>query len=199
LADPTIRRDRRQLRRELRAARRALAPDAAMHASRAICRSIAALPVFRASRHVALFLAFDGEPDLSPLIKSGAVRGKHLYVPVITHKSMRFARLTGPEALEPNFFGILEPSPDVLLDARRLDLVLTPLVGFDSNGTRIGVGRGYYDRCFRFLLNRRYWIRPKLVGVAYEVQHVPQLAVQAWDVPLWGAVTERAVRRFARR
>lgn len=170
-----------------------------MHASRAICRSIAALPVFRASRHVALFLAFDGEPDLSPLIRSGGARGKHLYVPVITRKSMRFARLAGAEALEPNFFGILEPSPDVRLDARRLDLVLTPLVGFDSNGTRIGVGRGYYDRCFRFLLNRRCWIRPKLVGVAYEVQHVPELRAEAWDVPLWGAVTERAVRRFARR
>jgi len=90
----------------------------------------------------------------------------------------------------------LEPSLGRAIDARRLDLVLTPLVAFDDQGMRIGVGRGYYDRCFRFLRSRKHWRRPKLVGVAYELQHVPPQTRHSWDIPLWGAVTEARIRRF---
>jgi 5-formyltetrahydrofolate cyclo-ligase len=182
----------------MRAARRALAPEAATRASRAICRNIASLPVFRRSRHVAVFIAFDGEPDLTPLLRSGSARGKNLYVPIITRKTMRFARWSAQAALAPNFFGILEPEVTGSIDARNLDLVLTPLVAFDSYGTRIGVGRGYYDRRFAFLRARGSWQRPKLLGVAYELQHVHELHAQDWDVPLWGAVTELGMRRFTR-
>jgi len=74
--------------------------------------------------------------------------------------------------------------------------VLTPLVAFDDRGVRVGVGRGYYDRCFRFLRGRDAWQRPKLLGVAYELQHLPYIETQDWDIPLWGAVTEAGVRRF---
>ena len=98
--------------------------------------------------------------------------------------------------MDRNIFGILEPERKPRIDARRLDLVLTPLVAFDDRGVRIGVGRGYYDRCFAFLNRRRHWRRPKLVGVAYERQHVRELARASWDVPLWGAVTEAEYRQF---
>jgi 5-formyltetrahydrofolate cyclo-ligase len=196
LADSTSRTDRRQRRRELRAARRAVPPETAAQASRSICAGIAALPAFRSSRHVAVFLPFDGEPDLTPLLRSGAAARKQLYVPVITRTTMRFAPWSARAALAPNFFGILEPSALRTVDPRRLDLVLTPLVAFDAQGTRIGVGRGYYDRCFGFLRHRRLWRHPKLLGVAYELQHVPELEAQPWDVPLWGAVTEARLRRF---
>jgi 5-formyltetrahydrofolate cyclo-ligase len=117
---------------------------------------------------------------------------------VITRSAMHFAELDLGARLGTNFFGILEPDPSLHIDPRSLDLVLTPLVAFDDHGVRIGVGRGYYDRCFRFLRTRRTWRRPKLLGVAYELQHVPQIAQEPWDVPLWGAVTEARVRRFER-
>jgi 5-formyltetrahydrofolate cyclo-ligase len=109
---------------------------------------------------------------------------------------MRFVELKPKARLGANVFGILEPEVSAPIDPRRLDLVLTPLVAFDDHGMRIGVGRGYYDRCFRFLLTRAAWRRPKLLGVSYELQHVPRIAAEPWDVPLWGAVTEAAVRRF---
>jgi 5-formyltetrahydrofolate cyclo-ligase len=182
----------------MRGARRALDPEAAGAAARAICRNVASLPVFRRSRRIAMFLAFDGEPDLTPLLTSPAARGKNLYVPIITRATMRFAEWSARAALAPNFFGIMEPAGDRSIDARHLDLVLTPLVAFDARGTRIGVGRGYYDRCFRFLRHRQSWQRPRLLGVAYELQFVPYIEAHEWDVPLWGAVTEAGVRRFPR-
>jgi len=161
--------------------------------------NIRRLDVYRSARRIALFLAFDGEPSLAPLIESAVQSGKRLYAPVITRSRMRFAELALGGPLGTNFFGIAEPRLGELIDPRRLDLVLTPLVAFDDRGVRIGVGRGYYDRCFRFLRGRSAWRRPKLVAVAYELQHQPAIDENEWDVPLWGAVTEAGVLRFDRR
>ncbi len=176
--------ERRQLRQRVRAARRDMHPKARTTADRAIVSHILNLPEFRSARRIALFLAFDGEPSMHDVIAAAAARGK------------RVSELDTAAALATNFFGILEPRVGRAIDARELDLVLTPLVAFDDRGVRVGVGRGYYDRCFRFLLNRRHWRHPKLLGVAYELQRAPRLVRQPWDVLLAGVVTEAGVRRF---
>jgi len=189
-------RERRQLRARLRSARRKLRAEERAAADKIITARIRALPEYRAARRIAVFLAFDGEPSLTALIRAAQREGKHVYAPIITRTRMRFAELEPAASLATNFFGILEPELGAPIDARSLDLVLTPLVAFDDAGMRIGVGRGYYDRCFRFLAARGAWRRPKLLGVAYELQRVRSLARQSWDVPLWGAVTEAEMRRF---
>ncbi len=188
--------ERRELRARMRAARRALSPGQRMHADRRIVSHVRSLPEFRSARRIAVFLAFDGEPSLKDLISAAAARGKRIYAPVLTGARMHFAELDVRGGLATNFFGILEPRVGGAIAARELDLVLTPLVAFDDHGVRVGVGRGYYDRCFGFLLHRPRWRRPKLVGVAYELQRVTGLPRQAWDVPLSAAVTEAGVRRF---
>jgi 5-formyltetrahydrofolate cyclo-ligase len=187
------------LRQRIRAERRALPAGARAAADRSIAGHIHRLPAYRRARRIAIFLAFDGEPSLAALIESAARNGKRLYAPVITRSRMRFAELKLGGKLGTNFFGIEEPHLGRRIDPRRLDLVLTPLVAFDDRGVRIGVGRGYYDRCFRFLRARVLWRRPKLLAVAYELQHLPAIEENEWDVPLWGAVTEAGVRRFDRK
>jgi 5-formyltetrahydrofolate cyclo-ligase len=187
---------RRQLRQRIRAARRDMPPAARAAADRTIARHILNSPEFRSAQRIALFLAFDGEPSMQSVIAAAATRGKRVYAPVLTGGVMHFAELDTDAALATNFFGILEPHVGSPIDARQLDLVLTPLVTFDDRGVRVGVGRGYYDRCFRFLLNRRHWRHPKLLGVAYELQRTPHLVRQPWDVLLAGAITEAGIRRF---
>lgn len=191
-ADPV----RRGLRRDLRAKRRALPAAVRAQADRAIHARIRSLPEYRRARRIALFLAFDGEPSLAPLVDSARRQHKQLFVPVLRGLKMRFAELVPGATLAANFFGIMEPKLGRRVDARTLDLVLTPLVAFDDRGVRIGVGRGYYDRTFAFLRHRTHWRRPKLLGVAYELQRVGALTPSSWDVPLWGVVTETQVQRF---
>ena len=188
--------ERTAIRREMRARRRALAPGERVRADRALRTHIRALSAFRAARRVGVFIAFDGEPDLAPLI-AAVGRAKQFFVPVLTGAKMRFVALPTGARLERNWFGILEPARGRTVDVRTLDLVLTPLVAFDAHGVRIGVGRGYYDRRFAFLRARTRWRKPKLLGVAYALQEVPKLEMRPWDVPLWGVVTEDGARRCA--
>lgn len=183
------------MRRRVRAARRALDPATRELADARIRALVRTLPVYRAARRVAMFFAFDGEPDLTPLLRFDT--RKQFFAPVIAGNEMRFARIDRDTQLVPSDFGIPEPSELTLIDPRSLDLVLTPLVAFDRLGHRIGVGAGYYDRCFQFLLGREHWYKPKLVATAYSLQQVDPIDPNPWDVPLWGAVTEQGFSNFA--
>ena len=101
--------------------------------------------------------------------------------------------------MKPNRYGIPEPMDTQPRSARQLDLLLIPLVGFDSAGHRLGMGGGYYDATLAFLRHRRHWRKPRLLGVAYECQKVEALPHDPWDMPLDAVLTERRLYRFNRR
>lgn len=190
------RRERARIRKTLRKARRTLDDDKRAHGEHAMARRLLGLGAFRQARTLAIYYAFDGEPSVARIAEAAARHGKRVYAPVVVRQHMFFAPITPGALLRSNMFGISEPALERLIDARRLDLVLTPLVAFDTRGVRMGMGRGYYDRAFRFLRHRKSWTRPKLLGVAWSFQQVPVLPKQPWDIPLWGAVTESAFHRF---
>jgi len=105
---------------------------------------------------------------------------------------MRFHCFRRGQQLRTGRYGIAEPAPSSPVAAvSELDLVLTPLVAFSSNGERLGMGGGYYDRAFA----SRRGSRPVLLGVAHDCQLVETLPTNSWDVRLHGIVTER---RFLR-
>jgi len=70
-------------------------------------------------------------------------------------------------------------------------LVLLPLVGFDEQGGRLGMGGGFYDRSLAYRPLRKNWHKPTLLGVAHECQKVDRLALASWDIRLQGVVTDR--------
>lgn len=188
--------NRSALRRQLRAARRALNPQQQHQASQQLWRQLAQHPLFRRSRHIAFYLANDGEIDPAILMEHARRLGKHCYLPVITGwpaDRMHFQRLTQQQQWVTNRFGIREPLVDPGLQTRpwRLDLVLMPLVGFDESGNRLGMGGGFYDRTFAFRRLRKCWTGPQLLGLAHHCQKVEQLPVAAWDIPLDGIVSDQ--------
>jgi len=88
---------------------------------------------------------------------------------------MEFYELGRSGLLKRSRLGLWEPAGASRIVPRSLDLVLMPLVAFDSQLNRLGMGAGYFDRRFAFLRRRNTWRRPKLVGIAYEFQHVASL------------------------
>lgn len=186
------------LRKQIRSLRRALSLSARQQAAETMAKQIAHLRIFTSAHHIAGFLAFDGEMDPAPLMERAWEMGKQVYLPIVptnpqTH--MMFAPYRPDSALRPNRFGISEPDVPAhhLLSAQRLDLVITPLVAFDANGTRMGMGGGFYDRTFAFRRNPGHLPKPHLLGIAYEFQKVPQLIRQPWDIPLDGIVTDGGI------
>ncbi|MHB9796783.1 5-formyltetrahydrofolate cyclo-ligase [Pseudomonas sp. MT3] len=183
------------LRRQLREARRALTPLQQRLAAQALYRRMAQHPLFRRARHIALYLPADGEIDPRPLMKAAQKRGKATYLPVLSdwpRTHMTFQRVGLGERWTRNRFGIAEPARDRSRQrpAWALDLLLLPLVGFDPQGGRLGMGKGFYDRTLAYLGMRKNWHTPTLLGLAHECQKVDRLELASWDVPLMGTVTD---------
>ncbi len=198
--DRAAARARAALRLEMRSKRRAL--DAREHERRsnALCRSLLSEPVFLRARRFAAYLSNDGEPDLGLLLYRSTLMGKRAYLPALHGDSLWFLPLASDAPMVENRFGIAEPGchPDERLKPYALDLVLVPLVAFDGAGSRLGMGGGYYDRCFAYLNQRSRWRRPRLIGVAFELQRAEEIPSRPWDVRLDGVSTERGLRQWKR-
>ena len=187
---------RPQLRRQLRKARRSLTRSQQREAARGLYRQLAQHPLFRRARHVSLYLPMDGEIDPRLLLRAAQRRGKATYLPVLNawpKTRMVFQRVRPGEKFKPNRFRIPEPRINRAKQRRiwALDLVLMPLVGFDDEGGRLGMGGGFYDRSLAYRARRSTWRKPVLLGLAHECQKVERLAQASWDVPLQGTVSDK--------
>ncbi|MEE4919923.1 5-formyltetrahydrofolate cyclo-ligase [Pseudomonas alliivorans] len=187
---------RPQLRRQLRKARRSLTRSQQREAARGLYRQLAQHPLFRRARHVSLYLPMDGEIDPRLLLRAAQRRGKATYLPVLNawpRTRMVFQRVRPGETFRPNRFRIPQPRINRAKQRRiwALDLVLMPLVGFDDEGGRLGMGGGFYDRSLAYRARRSTWRKPVLLGLAHECQKVERLAQASWDVPLQGTVSDK--------
>jgi 5-formyltetrahydrofolate cyclo-ligase len=158
------------------------------------------LAQFRRARRVAVYIGVRGEIDAAIVARTAGGRRKTYCLPVLDplHKGvLRFYRWRPGQRMRRNRFGIPEPvgARRRQLPAQRLDLVLAPLVGFDTDCNRLGMGGGFYDRSFAFARSRHAATRPFLLGVAFDFQRAPQLPVQPWDVPLDAVATDKALYR----
>ncbi len=186
---------RATLRQAIRQQRRALTPAQRQHYARQLASHIVHSRLFRPAQHIACYLANDGEMDLSPVIQRIWSMSKQCYLPILSEgkeKQMWFAPYQAGDTLIPNRYGIPEPDchSDAWLAPQQLELVLMPLVAFDDQGNRLGMGGGYYDRSFAFLTRPHGIKKPRLVGVAYELQRVDTLPFEPWDVPMNAIATE---------
>jgi len=187
------------LRRQLKAARNAVGPQARRQAARSAMRLALRNGVLLRARRIGFYLPHRGEFDLRPLLRRAQAMGRICCLPILPRRGriMRFGRL-GDDAprLRPNRFGIPEPVGAAVFRARQLDLLLMPLVGFDDAGRRLGMGGGFYDATLAFMRHRRHWRKPRLIGVAFECQRVAALPHEPWDMPLDAVLTEKRLYRF---
>jgi 5-formyltetrahydrofolate cyclo-ligase len=192
-----VRLARKTLRAELRARRRALTPEQRARAARQVARNIDRTFHLRPGMRVAIYASFPEELDSAPLLRLARQRGCRIFLPRIDTRtiSMKFVEALSGARETINHLGIVEPHGTRSVPARWLDLVLLPLVGFDAQGMRLGMGGGYYDRTFAFRNRHTAWRGPRLVGVAYSFQQVPSITREAHDVRLDAVVTEAGVIR----
>ena len=185
---------RKKPRQQAKSKRAALTDDERQEKSAKIAQHIINSDLFKASQHIACYIAKGAEVDLHKVVDAILTSGKNCYLPLIHQDKLElsFIEYLAGDDLQIGSFKISEPKFDKqkLIVPEKLDLVLTPLVAFDSNGNRLGRGGGYYDRAFAQTNH------PVLIGVAYSCQEMPQIAAQPWDVKLHGVVTEEVLNLF---
>jgi 5-formyltetrahydrofolate cyclo-ligase len=189
-----------EIRRSCRRNRRSLSATEQASHSLALLDRLRDCGLLLRDRHMGAYLAADGELDLLPLQGLLQRRGIELFLPVLRAYppgTLWFVRHAPGDPLLPNRFGIPEPRyrHHRACLPWTLDTLLMPLVAFDSQCHRMGMGGGYYDRTLAYLRHRQQWRRPRLVGVAHECQRVEFLPTRPWDVPLDMVVTEARVYR----
>jgi len=194
--------NKQELRLRLRASRKAIPQAANAAAAQRLCALVCSLSSFQHAQRMAFYWPHDGEISTIPLISSALAQHSQCFLPVLVldaKQQLAFAAYTLDTPMVPNRYGILEPelSFAYLCEVSDLDLIFVPVVGFDSQGQRLGMGGGYYDATFASNLRLKSKDKsPQIIGLAYSCQHVEQLPTENWDWSLNAVVTEDKVYNF---
>lgn len=185
-----------ELRQRNRKLRAELDENQLARAAEKLCHRIMTLDEYQRASRIAAYFAVNGEIGLAPLIEQALAAGKQVFLPNLDQQALRFSPYFHDQKMRINKFRLPEPDvgDDEMLAPAELDLVLVPLVVFDAERNRIGMGGGFYDRSFEFR-KRAQTTSPALVGVAHEFQKVDKLVPEAWDVRLDMVVTDAALYR----
>lgn len=175
-------------RARLIAARLAMSAEQRMAHGAAIAASVAACLGDVAGKAISLYWPFRGEPDLRPLMEEFCRKGATCLLPVVVGKGapLMFRAWRQGETLARGVWNIPYPEhgPDV-----RPDIVIAPLVGFDSGCYRLGYGGGFFDRTLAALPQL-----PDVIGVGYEQQRIASIRPQRHDIPMHVIVTEAGIQ-----
>ena len=144
-------------------------------------------------KSIGVFLANDGELSPHKLVEYCWLNDISTYLPVIDTDNrgyLRFYEYSQNTPLKNNAFGIPEPDIQFARNIQHLSLdwVLMPLVAFTSEGQRLGMGGGFYDRTFAMIKNEQN-DTIRLIGLAHECQCIPSLPVESWDIDMHAMLT----------
>jgi 5-formyltetrahydrofolate cyclo-ligase len=184
----TIQEERVLIRKKIRNIRNSLSKSAHKDAETALCISFFQHIKLPKSARIALYLSNDGELGTNTLIQHLIEKKHHIFLPVIhpfNRTTLLFQRYEKNSPMTTNRYAILEPKLNCshICPLHSLDYLFTPLVAFDDDGNRLGMGGGYYDKTLANY-HKTGATKPVVVGLAHDCQKVHQLPIAAWDVPL---------------
>lgn len=184
------------LRAIMVARRRAIPEKIRMRMNESIASHLLALPEVIDAHHIHLYLsiAASAEVDTALIVDGLTAMHKRISVPVVQNGALLSALYHQGDALRTAQFGQPEPEVCSVVDESDLELVLLPLLAFDSKGYRLGYGKGLYDRFLQRL--SKQGVHPFRAGLSYLQQRVDMLPVDPWDEPLDAVVYEDGCIRF---
>lgn len=176
--------DKKELRKQIRAAKKAVPFCEKCSRSAPIMQQVESLPQFKEAQTVLLYWSMEDEVQTHDFVNRW-YKEKTLLLPCVDGDDLRLRQYTGPECLkEGEQFGIGEPTGPEFTDLERVEMIIVPGVAFDRTGNRMGRGRGFYDRLLKSTP------RAFKVGVAFNFQMVERVPTEDFDVPMDAVLTE---------
>ena len=167
--------DKKQLRSEIRARKRAMTEAQILEKSRALTEKFLATECYRGARTVYGYLPYNQEVRTVPLLEQALRDGKRVAVPKVYGEEMRFILMEDLSKVEKGYAEIPEPIADGPVAEDETALVLMPGLAFDPQGHRIGYGGGFYDK---FLASEP---GHPTVALCYDFQMYPHLETEEFD------------------
>ena len=188
-----------KIRQSIRAKRNSLSTSQRQSAGNQLSEQLQTHKIIAKQQKIACFLSFDGEISTQAIIQQILQNNHSCYLPKLKPfkpNRLWFMPYNKDSKMCSNRFGIEEVDvlPNHAIKVSELDLVLLPLVAFDREGNRLGMGGGFYDATFAHLKNKQ--TKPLFIGLAYQSQLVENLPSDPWDLPLDGVCTEESFYRF---
>jgi 5-formyltetrahydrofolate cyclo-ligase len=180
------------LRRQARERRRSFIETLDLQRRDALELSLAKIldPLLANSRIAGGYCPLPSEISPLPAMHAAAARGTTIAYPAFADHQSIFRFLAG-DPIESGPWACFQPplnSPEVFPD-----LALVPLVAIDSKGSRLGQGKGHYDR----VLARLREHGALLIGVGWQVQRLEdEIPADPWDVPLDGFASPEGLEMF---
>ncbi len=139
------------------------------------------------------YLPIGSELDPQPILNHFRKLGTETALPVVVAEAhpLLFRQYQPGDSLVAEAFATRAP----VATARQVmpDLVLVPLLAFDTKGYRLGYGGGFYDRTIAQFQQQNP--NSVFIGLAYAAQQVDEVPIGAYDLPLKAIVTEKGVVR----
>jgi len=170
--------DKKALRSQIKAAKKAMTPDEIEGLSASLCRQFLETDEYRKASTVYGYLPYNQEVRTWLLLKQALKDGKKVAVPKVYGDEMRFIYLDDLGAVSDGYAGIPEPIADEPVANDPTALVLMPGLAFDREGHRIGYGGGFYDR---FLENEP---NHPTVALCYRFQLLEHVDTEEHDIPV---------------
>ena len=141
------------------------------------------------SLKIGLYVSFGNEVRTMELIEKILSLKKEVYLPVqnFINETLIFRQYTKDSELIKNQNKILEPKSGKEIDPEDLDIIFIPLLAFDKNLNRVGMGKGYYDKT---LHGKK---AGKLVGLAYDFQEISNAFPEDHDVAMNAIITSKNI------
>ena len=177
--------DKKALRREIGAKKRAMSSAEIEARSAALAAKLYETPQYKSAESLYVYLSFNQEVRTEPIIRRAWAEGKRVAVPKVVGDEMVFIWIDSFDNLAPQgAFHILEPIENGPVADDETALILMPGLAFDPQGHRVGYGGGYYDRYLAAQPNH-----PTL-ALCYDFQMYDHLDVDDYDVPVDIIITD---------
>lgn len=172
---------KKELRRLVSSMKKAIPVNERKLRSEKVIERLKSMPKFMQAGSLMLYWSLPDEVNTHELVLDCAAAGKKVYLPVVDGEDLRIRRFTGMDTMkEGASFSIPEPSVGAEeVSLADIDLVVVPGVAFDMRGGRMGRGKGFYDRLFSGILEKKQ--SPYKVGICFDFQIMDNVPMEPHD------------------
>ncbi|WNS41224.1 5-formyltetrahydrofolate cyclo-ligase [Paenibacillus sp. MMS20-IR301] len=190
---------KRELRAETAASRDGLLPEQRERLSALVCSHAWSWITAEKVRSLLAYAPFRSELDCRPLLMHAWAENCEVLLPRVNREAgtLGIHPVRSWDELVPGAYGIPEPAAGGAVPAADSGLpeaVFVPGLAFDRRGGRLGYGQGYYDRLRAAgTAGAQETVRPLWIGLAYNLQVVPEVPLEEHDALIDMLITENGI------